>query len=350
MKKIFFFFLFIIAVSCGNPSSGTHQKMEAKGGKVYGGTLKINETDKYVSLYPPSIVDVVSMDIASQMYEGLVRFDASNIVHVLPAIADSWEVDATGTVYTFKLKKGVKFHDDACFSDGKGREVKSSDFKYSFQLICTANEDNQFFKSSFKGKVKGADAYYENSKSGKPGDLEGVKVIDDYTLQLTLTSPASSFLYILAGPAGYVMPKEAIEKYGNKSVVGTGPFKMGSMDADKVILVRNPFYYRTDSLGNQLPFLDSVVVSFILDNTQELDAFKKGDIHMIFGLPSAEVSKMVEAQIADFKSKTPKYILSRTSEMTTQYYQFNVVRPPFNNVKVRQAFSYAVDRDKIISD
>ena len=350
MKRHIFFLIALFAAGCENIHQDNSFHAEAKGGRVYGGTLKVNETDKFVSLYPYHVTGVVMLHMASQLFNGLVRFDPKNITQVLPSIAESWEVSADGLVYTFKLKKGVLFHDDPCFSKGEGREVKASDFKYSFELLCTASEDNILFESYFKDKIKGADVYFEKSKTGKDIDLEGVKVIDDYTLQIVLTSPANTFLYILAGPGGYVLPHEGIQKYGSKNAVGTGPFIYKGTTDEKVYFVRNPFYHRTDSIGNQLPFLDSVIINFIPDKEKELEAFKAEDIHLIIGLPSASISEMVDVQISDFSSKNPKYYLQRNSELRTEYYQFNITRKPFDDLKVRQAFSYAIDRKKVISD
>lgn len=348
MKNLIYFLCVLFISACGNSGNDPSERPEPTGGRVNGGTLKVNETDEYISLYPYLITDAVSHNIADQIYEGLVRFDTKNITKVLPAIAQSWEIDPAGLVYKFQLKKGVRFHDDPCFPDGKGRELKADDVKYSFELLCTKSEDNRLFESTFMGRVKGADAFYAGNKQG---GLEGVKVLDDHSVEITLNSPVTSFMYILAGVGCYIVPREAVEKYGVKSTVGTGPFTFSSSSGpDQVLLLRNPRYHRKDSLENQLPFLDSVQISFIPDKAQELEAFKKGELHLIFGLPSESVSEMVEAQIADFRSKNPKYYLHRSAELSTQYYQFSVTRKPFDNVKVRQAFSYAINREKIISD
>jgi len=324
--------------------------MEAKGDKVYGGTLRVSETESYISLYPHSISDVVSQNVANQIYEGLVKIDSKNITQILPCIAESWNINDNGTVYSFTIKKGVMFHDDACFTEGKGREVKASDFKYSFELLCSNNEDVNLFE--FQNKVLGAQQFLEASKNGKPlSAIEGVKITGDYSLTITLNSTSNTFLYILSGPAGYVIPREAVEKYGNKTIVGTGPFILSNAaEGENLVMLRNPSYHRMDSLGNQLPFLDTVIFSFIPDKAKELETFKSGNSHMIFGLPSSSISEMVEQQIADFRSKNPKYILQRNSELMTQFYQFNINRKPFDNLKVRQAFSYAIDREKIIAD
>lgn len=351
MKKSLLFFvpLALFVASCSN-SNNNGSERAAKGDKVYGGSLKINETEAYQTLYPAGITDIGSAHIANQIYEGLVKFNSKDL-SIIPSIAEKWEMDAAGTTYTFHLRKGVMFQDDECFPDGKRREVKSSDFKYSFELLCTDSKDNSNFSATFKDRVVGANKFFEASKGKPNGSIDGIKTPDDYTVVITLTAPSASFLYALASPATSVVPKEAIEKYGVDSKVGTGPFVfVNTGNDDKVVLKRNDNYYGKDSLGNQLPFLDSVIVSFLPSKKQELESFQNGDLAMVIGLPSESIKDMVESQIADFQNKPPKYVLERSPEMASQYYEFNTTKEPFNNVKVRQAFSYAIDRNKIIEE
>lgn len=339
--------------SCNNDSiqGNSGEKRTAKGNRVYGGTLKVNETEMYQTLYPYRITDAVSAFVAQQIYEGLVKFNTRDL-SIQPCLAEKWEVDETGTVYTFHLRKGIKFQDNTCFPNGKGREVKASDVKYSFEMLCTDHPDNVNFSATFKDRVLGANKFFEESKNGKPGDLEGVKAIDDYTVQVKLYAPTSSFIYILANPAASIVAKEAVEQYGNKMKIGTGPFMFAENEnvKDRVILTRNPNYYGVDSLGNQLPYLDSVLITFNHNKSQELEEFQKGEIDMVIGLPAESIKEVVESQISNFESKPPKFVLERTPEMTTQYYEFNLTKPPFDNVKVRKAFSYAIDRNRIIDE
>ncbi len=335
--------------SCSN-STSTDSPKEAKGGKVYGGTLRINETELIQTLFPSAITDITSAHIANQVYEGLVKFNSKDL-SIIPSIAEKWEMDEAGTTYTFHLKKGVMFQDDECFEGGKGREVKAADVKYSFELLCVDSKDNSNFSATFKDRVVGANELFTASKGKVNGSLSGLKVIDDYTLSITLTAPSASFLYALASPAASVIAKESVEKYGVDSKVGTGPFVyVQNTGADKVVLKRNNNYHGLDSLGNQLPFLDSIVVSFLPTKKQELDKFENGDLAMVIGLPSESIKDLVESQISNFQNKPPKYILERSPEMATQYYEFNLTKEPFNNLKVRQAFCYAIDRNKIVED
>jgi oligopeptide transport system substrate-binding protein len=137
MKKSLLFILpaaVLLGACSGSSNSG--EGRVAKGDKVYGGTLRINETEQYQTLYPSGITDIGSAHIANQIYEGLVKFNAKDL-SIIPSLAERWEVDAAGTTYTFHLRKGAMFQDNECFPEGKGREVKASDVKYSFELLCT---------------------------------------------------------------------------------------------------------------------------------------------------------------------------------------------------------------------
>ena len=344
--------LVFLLISCGGDKE-IKSHAPAAGGRVYGGTFTISETEDYQSLYPISLSDAVSALLANQIYEGLVKFSSTNL-SVCPSVAERWDLDSSGTLYTFHLKKGVLFSDDECFPGGKGREVKANDFKYSFELLCTNVPENVNFVTSFKNNIKGAVEYF-NASSSKGNSLsgsEGIKVIDDYTLQIRLIAPSTSFLYILASPAASVIPKEAVEKYGMDAHVGCGAFIFGENNKQKgrVVLLKNPNYHGVDSFGNKLPFVDSLVMKIIPTKTAQLEAFEKGEVDVIIGLPSEAVRALVEKQIEQFKSKSVGYILERTPEMACNFYEFNLTRPPFNDVRVRKAFCYAIDRNRIIEE
>jgi oligopeptide transport system substrate-binding protein len=350
------FCLVIALASCsgGKPRDGEVKQnvREAKGGRVYGGTFRFGTTEICQTLYPHKITDATSALIANQVYEGLVKFNATSLT-VVPSLAEKWEIDSSGTLYTFHLRKGVMFHNDVCFPEGKGKELKASDVLYSFELLCRMSPDNVNFAYILKDRVKGANEYYEASKKGKPSSsLEGLKVIDDYTFSIRLISPSSSFLSILTHPAAAVVAKEAVEKYGTDMKIGTGPFIVSdiSKPTEQIILRRNENYYGMDSLGNHLPFLDTLIICSYTTKLKELEQFQNGPISFIRGLPSESIKDMVENQISDFNQHPPKYILDRSPEMSTQYYTFNSSKEPFNKLKVRQAFSYAINRALIVDN
>lgn len=328
-------------------------KIPAQGERIYGGTFRFNLSEPYQTLFPHSITDVMSSHIATQIYEGLVKFNPRDLT-IIPCLAERWEIDSSGTIYTFYLKKGVFFHDDACFPKNKGREVKAQDFKYSFELLCSSGWENLLFQLTFKDKVVGANKYYNSTVDGKPDfGLEGVKIIDDYTLQIILEKPSYSFKFILANPATSVIAREAIEKYGIDSKIGTGPFVFARETTDtpwKLYLVKNNNYHRSDTLGNRLPFLDSIIVSNISTQKAELQTFQNGKLDVISGLPAESILNVLEEQIAYFQSDNLKYILDRSPKMTTQYYEFNTKKGVFKDKRIRKAFCYAIDRNEILEN
>lgn len=345
------FLLLLTACDTGQQTGKTSaEKITAVGPRVYGGTFRFNMTEPYQTLFPHSITDAMSSHIATQIYEGLVKFNPRDL-SIMPCLAEKWEIDSSGTIYTFYLKKGVSFHDDVCFENNKGREVKAQDFKYSFELLCTSSWDNLLFQQTFKDKVVGANEYYQATVEDKVDiDLEGVKVIDDHTLQIILEKPSYSFMYILAGPATSVIAQEAFGRYGIDSRIGTGPF-IFIQETDspwKLYLVKNGNYHKYDSLGNRLPFLDSVIVSFISTQKAELAAFQDGKLEVITGLPGESILKVLEDQIAYFQSDNPKFLLDRSPKMTTHYYEFNTRKGIFKDKRIRKAFSYAIDRNEIL--
>lgn len=357
MRKLILLFiaggLLLSSCNSGEPNSGENGQ-PGKETREYGGTFRLSHNDYLKTIYPPSTIDIFSYNVSSQVFEGLAKLSVRDM-SVIPSLAERWEIDTSGTVYTFYLKKGIKFHDDACFPEGKGRELKAGDIKFSIENLCRQSPDNVLFDITLKDKLLGADKYYEASADGKtpPSGLEGVKIIDDYTVQLILASPNSSFLYILSMPALSILPREGVEKYGNKVTVGTGPFKIPpgeSITADKFILVKNKDYHRSDSLGNKLPFLDTIQVAVLNSKKAELEEFRNGNLDVVIGLPAESIKEIVEEQITEFQSKPAIYMLDRSSEISTEYYSFNLKRKIFKDKRVRQAFNYAIDRTLIIDE
>lgn len=337
----------LLVFSCGGDTDEPVEIREAKGKAVYGGTIKAAETEKYFDLFPMEIVDMSSARIAQQIHEGLVKFDAEDL-SVIPAVAKDWKKSSDELVYTFDLREDVYFHDDECFADGKGRQVTSSDFIYSFELLCGNNDDNSNYEHLFKDAVVGAEEFH----NGQAKSIAGVKANGDFQLEITLSKPNSSFIYALTSPACVVVAKEAYQKYEKNMMVGVGPFRFaGENDEDgTVYLTYHPKYHLYDDLGNRLPYADSLTFSFYDNKLDEYDAFEAKELSFIDGLPSSKVAEVVQENISNFENKPPLYELVIEPEAVTQYYEFNMSKPPFDNVLVRKAFNHAINRPKIIEN
>lgn len=358
MKRIIYSLMVAAGVtlfSCDPPDGSKdvdpNSLKQAKGGRFYGGVFKVNESDYIKNLFPHNITDAISYRVATQIYEGLMKFNQADL-SLVKGLAEDFTLDESRTVYTFKLRKGVLFHDDECFSGGKGREMTAEDVKYCFTLLCTQNINNQGF-SVFQNILKGANEYYAASKDGKKPafEVEGIKVVDKHTIQFTLLQPSSVFLYNLARPFTFIFPKEAYEKYKlemRTKAVGTGPFRILSIEDNiSIILKKNDKYYGVDSLGNKLPFLDAIKFRFINDKKTELLEFKKGNLDMMYRLPTDHIIEILE-EVNSKKGQYSQYELQRNPEMMTNFLAFMNQNPVFANKNLRKAFSFAIDRKKIL--
>jgi oligopeptide transport system substrate-binding protein len=343
----------ILSWSCSPDKKGSNTTTSLRltsGNKYYGGIFRVNENEYFRSLYPLNITEVVGHRIVNQIYEGLVMLSQADL-SVVPCIAERYEIDSAATRFRFFLRKDVRFHDDPCFPDGKGRTVTAHDFKYCFTKLCEGDVNNQG-SWVFEGKVKGCKEYLVATRNGTPlpQGVAGIQVIDDYTLEITLEKPLASFLYLLATPFTFVFPKEAVEKYGNElraKAVGTGPFKIKVLKEDDVVmLTRNENYWGRDTDGNQLPYLDGIKFTFIKERKAELLEFKKGNLDMIYRLPLEMTDEIVDIN-DNLRPDYQKFILQVMPSLATGYYGFLHSDKVFGNKDVRIAFNYAVDRKKI---
>lgn len=317
--------IFLLA-SCSNKD-----KREANRSSLSGGTLKINESESYVTLYPPSTRDIVSAHIINQIHLGLVKYDVKNL-SVLPAIAKDWDLDNTGTVYTFHLDPDAKFHDDPCFLDGEGRTITAEDFKYTFKLLCTQSESNKNFFGTVD-KIDGAKQYYKESANGTPSfDLESIEVVNDSTLKIKIEKPYDLFIYYMANPACVVLAKEAVEKYGTNLTVGSGAFTIESLPQknDPLFLVRNENFFQIDEKGFQLPYLDSVRFTFVSSTKTEVRLFVEDQLDMVLGLGSDYINDFLDEHIDKFESNPPQYVLNRSEKMSNSGV-YNLLKSDINN-------------------
>ncbi len=344
---------FIFASCGGGKKKNEIQLKEGKGGITLGGVFKVNEIETFRSLFPLTITDVYSYRIANQIYQSLFKFNQESL-KVERNLAESYMISDDKLTYTIKIKKGVYFHNDPCFSNGEGRELKASDVKYCFDKICESIPQNKMYWL-FKDKVVGAKEYFESTKKGSPssGGVEGVEVVDDYTIKITLVEPFGAFEQILAHMGTAIYPKEAFEQYGKDmrvNCVGTGPFTLKKVKENvEVILVRNENYWEQDEHGNQLPYLEGIKVSFISEKSTELKEFQKGNLHMIWEIPVDEIPNIIGSLEEAKDGKNAEFKLQSSRSLSVQYYAFLYTHEVFNDVNVRKAFNMAIDREELVN-
>ena len=285
------------------------------------GVLRLYGTDP-LTLDPAVAGDASSNEFVLQIFSGLVTLD--NNLQPAADIAKSWKISSNGTVYTFTLKQDIKFQD--------GSAVTANDFKYSWERACNPATGSQTAEA-YLGDIVGA----KDMLAGNASSLSGVKVIDDHTLQVTIDTPRSYFLYKLTYATAFVVDRNNVSKGADwwKQPNGTGPFKLQTWTANtSIILERNGLFY------GDAAKLASVEYKLWAGVPERL--FETGDID------AADVSLPYIDEVTD---PAGSYLsqLTITSQLSFSYIGFNCTKAPFDDPKVRQAFCMAVDKDKLIS-
>jgi len=339
----------------GDAGNDLNNLRPAKGGRNYGGTFRMNEVQELRVLDPVGLNDAPSHHAVHQIAELLVDIRPDSINVLQPELAERWEVSPDGLTYTYHLRRGVKFQDDACFPEGKGRLMTATDVKYCFDRSLDARAGTVGI-GYFRDKVKGAQDYFEATRSnGKTpiptGGVAGFRAVDDSTFVIDLLKPFAAFKYYPALGCCYIYPREAVEHYGKdfpRHLVGTGPFVFDHWSSgQELVMKRNPNYWRRDSHGNQLPFLDAVSFTFIKDEKQQLAEVASGNLEEAYRIPSELFPQVVDAN-GKGKGDYAKFTIHRVEALSTQFYGMLCTSPEFKDRRVRQAFNYAIDRDQIV--
>ena len=335
--------------------------------------LSYARTGQFESLDPVRQFDAVSHEAVTMVYSTLLRYAYLERPFKLePDLLESMpELSADKLSYTFKLKKGVRFHDDKCFPVGKGRELTADDVLYSLRRFADANLNH---KSWFlmAGAVVGMDEFHAASaKAGPTGDtsklaIAGLQKVDSHTLTIKLTKPNPLFLFALASSSSSVVPQEAVRTYGEQFAVhpvGTGPFTLANVERKGTLrLLKNTSYHGNfptvgapgdaekgllKDAGKRLPLVDVVEMPLIEEAQPGMLKFLKGEIDWR-AMDRANFSKMVvkngdgEFRIADeFAAKFSIYWAPGT-DLT--YTALNMKDPLLSgNKKLRQALAYLID-------
>jgi peptide/nickel transport system substrate-binding protein len=240
----------------------------------------------------------------ANVFEGLTRIGPNG--EVLPGLAESWEVSEDGKVYTFKLRAGVKFHDGTTFD---AEDVK-------FSLDRARAEDSV------------------NAQKVLFSAIDTVEVVDPLTVKVTLKRPQGSFLYNMGwGDAVIVAPESA--ETNKEKPVGTGPFRFDRWARGaSVTLVRNPDYWGEPAA------LEKAEFRFVPDPAAAVPALLSGDVQAFPNFPASDALEQIKAD--------PRFAVVIGSTEGETILAMNNAKAPFDNLKVRQAISHAIDREEII--
>lgn len=320
-------------------------KQKAKQFEYNGGTFRMCLENGPITAHTYNIEDYYSATVYKQVMQGLTALDPKTL-KVIPGLAKSWSINDDGTVYTFILRNDVVFHPHPSL-DEEERKLTTEDVLQSFELICkldSKGKNTVAYNVLFKNLLVGA----EDFQSGKQKTISGL-IAKNNSIQITLLHRDDNFLYKLASIHASIHNRKIIKEEKTNALVGTGPFilKGNPIKDQRIHLSKNENYYQKDENGNQLPYLDAI--EFIIENKKldQLELFENNEINIILGLPSSQITKIVEGRKEDFNSKPPLLVLNRQPMLESHYYFFNMHDPRFEDPRVRKAFNLAINRNKI---
>ena len=301
--------------------------------------FRYNQQNPITSLDPAFAKNQANMWGIDHLFNGLVYLDDS--LNIIPCLAKSWTISADGLQYTFHLNNNVYFHDNPCFTNGKGRKMVASDVVYSLNRIIdsTVNSTGSWI---FKDRVQSQNPF---------------AAADDSTFILRLEKPFRPMLGILTMQYCCIVPHEAVEFYKKdyrKNPVGTGAFVFKKwLENQGLFLIKNQNYWEKDSLGQQLPYLDGVRISFMPDRKTAYLEMMKGKLDYMVGIESSVVNELLTQDGELQPKQLGKIQLIKTPYLNSEYLGFNMnfegrKNDPLSIKKVRQALNYGFDRELML--
>ena len=303
--------------------------------------FNINLDEGLTSLDPAFCRNQNTIWMDNQLYNGLVQIDDS--MHVQPSIAKSWDLSPDGKVYTFHLRPDVYFHDDPLFSKGIGRKAVAADFVYSFSRLIEpklASSGSWIFSYKVNGK-------------------ESFIAPDDSTFRIELKEPFPPLLSMLTSQIASVVPHEVADHYGKdfrNHPVGTGPFKFKYWkEGEVLVFLKNEKYWEKDKTGQPLPHLDAIRSTFIGDKQTAFMEFVTGKIDFLNDIDGSYRDDILTKSGQLTRKYKGKLILNSAPYLNTMYLGILVdstlpivKNSPLKILKIRQAISYAIDKQKMI--
>jgi ABC-type transport system substrate-binding protein len=281
----------------------------------------IDSRDSYDprSLDPALSTDVPTGRAAAYLFDGLVRFTERG--EIVPDLARSWNVSPDGLAYTFHLAKGVRFHDGTTFS--------AADVKHSFERILDPKTRGGRGWPLYP--IRGAREYAQ----GKATSINGLAVLNDSTITITLTQPFAIFPKMLAMPVTSIVPRHIPSNFGEHPI-GTGPWKFVQWRHDDYIrFVRNASYHGV------VPLMDSLEARIIPEPSTAVAEFESGNVD-ILSVPDRETPNWED-------NDEQRALLQSAASLRLIYVAINTTHGPLSDLRVRQALNYAVDRSTILT-
>ncbi|MEM7124709.1 MAG: ABC transporter substrate-binding protein [Chloroflexota bacterium] len=320
MKKVYFSILVVVIgsllLSCAAPAaapepaaseSSADAVAAPSGDPVSGGTLRVAFQNEWAGLDPHVTSSYSSYQVLNNVLEGLTTYDDN--MNLQPLLAESWEQSEDGLTWTIKLREGVMF--------SNGRKMTAEDVKWSFERLIDPETGS--------GNA---------ARVGPPETI--IEAVDDVTVTITHPEPFGIFPQSIGfDKSAGIMAMESLDEDGMVQVpIGTGPFVISEVEGTtKIVLTKNESYWQEG-----LPYLDSVEISPIPDDTVRETALRGGEVDWVLA---------IAPQNFDSLQEDPNVVVATAPQLSYDYIGINLTREPFTDVRVRQAIALAIDREQL---
>ena len=277
----------------------------------YGGTLNLG---MYADLHTPDLHRTIgnpTSQMGMLMAESLIAYNAK--CEMIPSLAKSWDVSPDAKVYSFQLRKGVKFHN--------GREMTAVDVKKNYDHFM--------------------DKKTRSPRRGNFRTIKLIEVVDKYTVRFHLSKPDAGFLVKIRPTIAFILAPESFETKPPHPIA-TGPFQFVEWKPGQYVkLKKNKNYWKKDSKGNQLPFVDEIIMRPIIDATVRYTALRTGNVDWVWTLPFEQVPAI--------QKNPPKGITADIRGGARWFYlTLNFKKGPTKDIRVRQAIALALDKQALM--
>lgn len=312
----------IILVGCGKRSKENKDRL----------VFRYNEHANINTLDPAFSRTLQDTWVANQLFNSLVEMDSN--LNIVPSIAKNWAISEDALTYTFSLRNDVYFHKHYLFGKDSTRLVVAEDFKFSLNRLRDV-------------KVAAPGSWVLNK-------VEDFEALNDTIFQIKLKQPFPAFIGLLSMKYCSVVPREIVEHFGSdfrSHPIGTGPFKFKRWEENiKLIFRKNKLYFEKDSLGNSLPYMESVAISFLPDKQSEFLQFAQGNLDFLNSLDASYKDELLTGDGRLRENYVESVNMIRGPYLNTEYLGFYLdsKTPEIRSELIRKAINYGFDRKKMM--
>ncbi|MFM7005834.1 MAG: ABC transporter substrate-binding protein [Flavobacteriales bacterium] len=328
----------------------SQNNLKAKGGKQYGGTLKISFKSAKLRLFPLADNTLEHHRAQQLIFEPLVK--PNNTSKGWKYVLAKTIVTAPNQrVLTIHLRKNIHFVDDPCFRFHSS-ELTAEDVAFTLSLACSKQKLVQQ-DLILPELILGGKNYYAADADPLEKKPKGLRIIDDQTIEITLSGTYNHFLNVLSGPSLGILSKQAYKYYGNTIVdhpVGTGPYYLKGKEKAILLFARNAKYWRYDKYGNQLPYIDQIHVQTGVSSQVAHREFLNKNLDLLFDLPIDDLRDAFGSLTDAKQGKNLLHEVYIKNASKIHFIQFNSCAKPFNNPAIRRAFALVIDQNYICNE